>query len=119
MPDAPLPYWIRRRLERESQRSLQAANRELQLRNGELLIEKHAANFCENFLRSLDFNLRSLSALGITTSLTACSTPEQGPQIYGVNLLSGEPYWKNIYTTIQFQLPYGNSIRCSGEGVLH
>lgn len=116
MPDEPLPDWIKRRLERESQGSLQAANRELQRRNGEFLIEKHAAEFCENFLRSLEFNLKSLSALRITALLTPGSTPEKGPQIYGVNLQSGEPYWKNIHATIQFQLPHGNTIQCSGEG---
>lgn len=117
MPDEQLPDWIKRRQEQDIQRSAEAMNRALQRRNGELLIQKHAAEFCWNFLRSLEFNFRSLSALKINASLKPSSTPPRGPQIYSVNLRGTEEMnWKSFFATIQFQLLYDSAICCAGEG---
>jgi hypothetical protein len=112
MSPSDLPDWMKKRQEREAHRSTQAKLRLAQDHAAELLIEKHRPEFWKTFLHYLRFNVDALPNMGMSGRVAEVSAPEQGPQIYQVRVRGEGPFFRDTYSTIQFDLSCGKAIHC-------
>lgn len=100
------PGWIVKREQRKADAAVRAENVAMRNKLAGLLIEKHSAQFCLDFLRGLQHNFDCLT--DISGAVKPGATPDVGPQFYTV-IMHGQ--WTHHTATIQFSKPQTDGIQ--------
>ena len=103
------PEWIVKREQRKANAATRAENAAMRNKLAEMLIEKHSAQFCLDFISGLQVNLGSLS--DISSSVNPGATPDEGVQFYTVIMHGSAPDWRNLTASIQFLKPQSDGIQ--------